>query len=205
MRLDIHEIRPEKGTMQCNLWENSSIGLPLTLYYSIEIPLEPFNSGHDYVEQPVKTNISIEWIKFTNKPDSQNERNWQRLVGRTFTLSYNDESAEGSIYLGLEHCQFNSHISFLSLSGTVFEIELILNVDFNIETVNLPKNGNFAIRTELDFQGLLLYPDSSLPTVSSTKDVMKVVSNFIDINSYYQDFANYDNPNVKWRQLKPNT
>ena len=203
MTLDIQDIKPEKGTLKCNLWENSNIELPLTLYYSIEIPLEPFNSGHDYVRQPVKTNIGIDWIKFSDKSNLQNERNWKSLVGQTFTLSYNDESAEGSIYLGSEHCQFNSQITFLSLSGTVFEIELVLNVDFNIDTVNLPENGNFAIKTQLDFQGLLLYPDSSLPTIASAKDVMTILSNFIDMSSYNQNFDNYDNPNVKWRQLKP--
>jgi len=204
MPLDVKQIKPQKGEFTCNLWENSHIGLPLTLFYSIEIPLEPFDSGHDYVEQPATTSIVIEWLKFFDPVTGQNERNWKYLLGREFLITFEDETGEGSIYLGTEHCQFNSLIKFLSISGTTFEIELTLNVAFNIETINL-EEGQFTIKTKLDFQGLLLYDNVSLPTVAITENPMILIANFIDTESYQPDLINYDNPHVHWRQLKPKT
>lgn len=203
MKLDILDIKPQKGTLRCNLWENENIGLPLTLFYSIEIPLKPFNSGHIYVPQPTKTDINIDWVNFSHRPDQQNQPNWKNLARQTFRLSYEEENAEGSIYLGTEHCPFNSVITFISLDKTVFEIELILDVDFNIETKNLEKDGKFTIKTQLDFEGFLLYPNSSLPTIPDGIDPLTLISGFIDTTVYQDKFDDYDKPNLNWRHLKP--
>ena len=86
MSLNINKIIPLKGQLRCNLFENISVGLPLTLYYSIEIPLRKFNNGHDYVSQPVETSIVIDWIRFIGKVDNIQEKNWTELVGREFEL-----------------------------------------------------------------------------------------------------------------------
>ncbi|MBX3255352.1 MAG: hypothetical protein KF862_14520 [Chitinophagaceae bacterium] len=203
MPLDTKDIRPLKGLFTSNLWENSHIGLPLTLFYSIEIPLEPFDSGHAYVEQPTSTSIVIEWIKFLNPATGQNEANWKNLVGNEYLISYDDDTGEGSIYLGSEHCQFNSTIRFLSLTGTTFDIELSLAVDFNIETINLNQNGQFSIKVPVDYQGLLLYDNNSLPTFSKTSEPMTLISNFVDKTSYEPELKMYENPHIQWRQLKP--
>ena len=203
MPLDINKIQPQKGIFSCNLWENSHIGLPLTLFYSIEIPLLPFDTGHDYVDQPASTSIMMEWLKFTNPTTGQNEANWRSLTGKEFLISYEGDTGEGSIYLGSEHCQFNSRIKFLSLHGTTFDIELTLNVAFNIDTINLADNGEFTINTQVDFKGLLLYDNKSLPTVATTKNEIELIGNFIDIDAYQANLTLYDNPHVKWRQLIP--
>ena len=163
MPLNIRDIEPINGQMSCNLWENSHINLPLTLYYSIEIPLQPFNSGHDYVDQPTDTSIKIEWITFSDAQNGQQEHNWKNLVGKQFNLSYDDETAEGSIYLGTEHCKFNSQINFLSLNGTTFDIELKMAVDFNIETFNLDEDGHVKIKTKVDYDGIRIF-HTQLPT-----------------------------------------
>ena len=202
MTLNIKEIQPLKGQMSCNLWENSNINLPLTLYYSIEIPLQPFNSGHDYVDQPTNTKIIIEWIVFGESQNEYQERNWQNLVGRKFNLSYNDETAEGSIYLGSEHCQFNSQINFLSLNQTTFEIELKMAVDFNIEISNLDSDGLVKIRTQVDYDGLRVY-HSQLPTFKNTDDKLALVGKYIDLSVYQTGFTQFDNGNIDWKHLKP--
>ncbi len=87
MTLNIKDIQPRKGQMSCNLWENSTINLPLALYYAIEIPLQPFDSGHDYADQPTNTSIMLEWAKFIDQATGRQEANWKNLVDRQFTLS----------------------------------------------------------------------------------------------------------------------
>jgi hypothetical protein len=202
MTLNINDIHPLKGELSCHLWENSHTNLPLTLFYSIEIPLQPFNSGHDYVDQPTDTTIMIEWILFRDGQNNHQERNWKNLLGRKFNLSYNDETAEGSIYLGAEHCQFNSEISFLSLSGTTFEIELKMAVDFNIETSNLDEDGLVKIRTHVDFDGLRIY-HTQLPTLQRTDNQRALINKFIDSNVYNADITRYENNTVNWKHIKP--
>jgi len=203
MPLDIKDIKPLRGKLTSNLWENSHIGLPLTLFYSIEIPLEPFNSGHTYVDQPISTSIIIEWIKFINSTTGQNERNWKALTRNEYLISYEDDTAEGSIYLGTEHCQFNSLIRFLSLTDTTFDIELTLAVEFNIEADKLDENGQFTIKTQVDYEGLLLYDNNLLPTFSNINEPMNIISDFVDKTVYEPRLTNYENPHVQWRQLRP--
>ncbi len=203
MPLDIHNIQPLQGEFSCNLWENSYTGLPLTLFYAIEIPLSPFDSGHDYVTQPTSTSILMEWLKFTDPTTGLNESNWKNLARKEFLITYENNTGEGSIYLGSEHCQFNSSIKFLSLENTTFNIELTLNVGFNIDTIHLNDNGQFTISAQVDFKGLLLYDNKSLPTVAKAENPMKLISTFIDISVYQDNLTIYENPHVEWRQLKP--
>ena len=202
MTLNIKDIQPIRGKMSCILWENSHINLPLTLYYSIEIPIQPFNSGHDYVDQPTDTTIMIEWAIFRDGQNEHQERNWKNLVGRQFNLSYDDETAEGSIYLGTEHCQFNSEINFLSLNGTTFDIELKMAVDFNIETSNLDADGLVKIRTQLDFDGLRLY-HTQLPTFQKSDNQLDLSGQSIDLSVYQTELTQFDNKTVDWKHLKP--
>ena len=203
MPLDVRDIKPLRGKLTSNLSENSHIGLPLTLFYSIEIPLEPFDSGHTYVDQPTSTSIVIEWIKFINTVTGQNERNWKDLAGNKYLISYDNDTGEGSIYLGSEHCQFNSLFRFLSLTDTTFDIELTLAVEFNIEANNLDENGQFSIKAQVDYEGLLLYDNNSLPTFSKFNEPMTIISDFVDETAYEPELTNYDNPHVQWRQLRP--
>ncbi len=205
MSLDIKQIIPLVGKFKCNLFENANIDLPLTLYYSMEIPIQTFNSGHDYVTQPVDTSFGIEWIRFIDKTNELQENNWTNLLGKEFELSYDNETAEGSIYLGTEHCQFNSVIKFLSLKDTTFDVELEMAIDFNIDTLNLNESGFVKIKTQIDFEGLVLYDSSLLPSFENQANPLDILGRFIDLNVYQPALTKYEIPNVDWKQLKPTT
>jgi hypothetical protein len=113
MPLNIDDLKPKIGTMYCNLWENSNINLPLTLFYSIEIPIEPFDSGHNYGTQPCNASLMIEFIVFKDHSNKQ-EKNWTNLAGRAFRLSFDDNTMDGSIYLGTEPVSSMQTLDFLT-------------------------------------------------------------------------------------------
>ncbi len=206
MILDTKNIIPLKGHLECHLFENEYIGLPLTLYYTIEIPLKPFDSGHNYVDQPTNTSVIIEWIKFCDKEKSKQAKNWKNLVGQEFDLSYKDETAEGSIYLGSEHCQIDSKIKFLALKETIFDVELEMVINFNIEVSNLSKNGRVIINTQIEFIGFILYDFETLPSLKSESNLLKIIDKYIDLNVYETQLNPYKYGNYRnadWKQLKP--
>ena len=203
MPFDIKEVRPLPGIMHCILWENSYINLPLSLFYSIEIPLQPFDTGHEYVDQPTETSFVIEWIRFEDKQKREQERNWKNLLGREFFLSYEDGNAEGSIYLGSEHCQFNSLLKLNNLNGTVFDIELAMGIDFNIDTINLPEGGLLKIGVTVEYEGLKLFSPEMLPSFQNEKEPMKLISKFIDTAVYENILMPEGFGDAQWKRLRP--
>ena len=202
MPLDTRKIKPLKGKISCALWENSFIGLPLSLYYSIEIPVEPFDTGHDYVDQPSDTSFVIEWIKFSGEKGEQ-EKNWKNLTGRKFSLSYGDSNAEGSIYLGSEHCQFNSIVKFNKLNGVVFDVDLNMSIDFNIDTINLPNDAILRIATTVEFEGFNLYPPEMLPSFLTQGEPMHLIQEFIDPTVYDSNLKPVAIGQTQWQRLSP--
>ena len=52
-----------EGVIEHYWFENAHVGLARTLFHRIRIPFEPFDSGLEYVEQPERTELVVEWIK----------------------------------------------------------------------------------------------------------------------------------------------
>ena len=203
MPFDIKQISPLPGTMYSVLWENSHINLPLSLFYSIEIPLQPFDTGHVYVDQPAETSFVIEWIRFRNEQNMEQEKSWKNLLNRKFALSYDDGNAEGSIYLGSEHCQFNSLLKFNKLNGAVFDIELAMDIHFNIDTINLQEDGLVKTAVTVEYEGLKLFPPEMLPSFQNEKDPMNLIGSFIDLSIYDSVLMPEGIGETQWKRLKP--
>ena len=51
------------GTVESYWFENEQIGLAKTLFHRASIPLEDFDSGLEYVEQPESTQIIFDWYE----------------------------------------------------------------------------------------------------------------------------------------------
>ena len=56
-----NKTKAKQATIEAYWFENPHIDLERTLFHRITIPLEAFDSGHDYVEQPTETEIVLEW------------------------------------------------------------------------------------------------------------------------------------------------
>ncbi len=135
--------KPKEGRISYHWFENQSIGLNLTRFHIIEIPLEPFDSGLEYEENPVETSLMIEWIKL-NMDDPSDldgiEINNQKLP-----------DTEASIYLGSAHNWVNIHALKISREvGLRFRIRGQIAIDF--ETQGVGKNENFRFETTAVFE-----------------------------------------------------
>ena len=83
------------GEIEFYWFENPSIGLRRTLFHRISFPLEPFDSGLEYVGQPEKTEIVIEWINLGLQDPA--------ALDGVSIVSGITKDVEASVYLGAAH------------------------------------------------------------------------------------------------------
>ncbi len=139
-------VQPQPGTMNARLFENPYIGLARTLFYDITIPLEPFDSGLSYEEQPVETAFQLEFLRFLLN-------DWRAFDDRDFTLA--PEDSDGSIYLGAAHNPVHvSHMHFARRDRTRFQIDCTLYCVF--EQAGVGDNTTVELKTDVEFIGLFL-------------------------------------------------
>ena len=131
-----------KGSVEAYWFENENIGLENTLFHRINIPLVAFDSGLDYEEQPVETEIVLDWYKLDiPSPDDLNGLNLKHE-------SYPD--AEGSVYVGSAHnwCDVRG-LDISKNEDTSFSVVGEIFVEFENEGV--AKNELFKFETSIEF------------------------------------------------------
>lgn len=136
-----NKTKARKGKVEIYWFENESIGLKRTQFHRIIIPLEPFDSGLDYDEQPVSTEMVLEWYEL-------NLDNPFELDGLNLSYDCNPE-AEGSVYIGCAHnwCDVKELV-FSKLDNDTFKVIGAVVVDFEYEGV--AKNESFKFKVEVE-------------------------------------------------------
>ncbi len=126
-----------KGTAASYLFENSAIGLEETRFHRIVIPLEAFDSGLEYEEQPVRTKIAFEWYAL-NLDDPA------RLDG--LNLSHeNYPDAEASVYIGWSHNRCDVlRLSFRKIGMDEYQVSGELHIRFEEERIAVDEPFNFT-------------------------------------------------------------
>ena len=135
--------KPKEGIIEYYWFKNDSIGLVNTLFHRIIIPLEPFDSGLEYVEQPENTELVIDWIRLELKNPSL-------LAGVEITSAFNKEM-EASIYIGSAHNWTNiKSLKLKEIAKNKYEIDGLVTVEFENEGV--AKNEEFQFKTTALFK-----------------------------------------------------
>ncbi|MCB9892155.1 MAG: hypothetical protein H6833_10945 [Planctomycetes bacterium] len=119
--------RPREGFIEYYWFENPHVGLVRTRFHRIGLPLQPLDSGLDWVEQPEVTEICVEWIELDVDDPAA-------LDGVTLS-SVTHEGMEASIYLGAAHNWIDVDRLTLIESGSRFRVELQCRVEFEQEGV----------------------------------------------------------------------
>lgn len=139
-----HKTKAKPGTAEFYWFENENIGLGKTLFHRISIPLEPFDSGLEYVSQPEETALIIEWLKLELKDPT-------KLDGLSIK-SEDYEDVEGSIYIGAAHNWTDiNNLTLKLIDENLYELVADLFVDFSHEGV--ADSENFKISTQIKFKG----------------------------------------------------
>lgn len=133
----------EKGYAEKYWFENEKIGLKKTLFHRIHVPLTPFNSGLEYEDQPVETEIVIEWLNLNLK----NPDNLDNL--KITSMEYKE--MECSTYVGSAHnpCEVRNLV-INHHKGNVYDIKGELFVYFELEGVG--KNESFNFQTTIEYK-----------------------------------------------------
>lgn len=158
------------GAMRARIYQNQHIGIPPTLFYDIDIPLAPFDSGLDYEDQPVDTSLSMEFLHFS-------ERDWRHLEGQAFRIGAGE--LDGSIYLGLAHNPIEvNRMRFTARNGLLFDVDCDVTCCFEHEKI--AKNARVQFRTQLAFREL--WVDRSI--VSTANGIRKSLAKLVSLRAY---------------------
>ena len=120
--------KPLSASISYKWYDNPNIGLVLTRFHQIEIPLTPFYTALPYVEDPLETSIQIDWIEL----DIANPADLDGL-----NISHESHpTMEASVYLGGAHNMIRVKSLLLSrLTSNQFQLEADLHIDFQSEGV----------------------------------------------------------------------
>ena len=145
-RIDLqHKTKAATGWSEKYWFENEKNGLKRTLFHRIVIPLEPFDSGLEYEEQPVRTEIVIEWLDFRlTDPDD---------LDQLEITSEKYKDAEASVYVGCAHnlCEIKK-ISLNRLEKDIYQAAGEILVNFENEGVG--QNEIFSFHTTIRHKGI---------------------------------------------------
>ncbi len=133
--------KAKAGKVEAYWFENENIGLKKTLFHRITIPLEPFDSGLDYEEQPLSTEMVLDWYEL-------NLENPAELDGTNLSHESYPE-AEGSVYVGCAHnwCDVKD-LRFSKTDNGGYEIIGAVIVEFENEGV--AQNEPFTFKTTVE-------------------------------------------------------
>ncbi|AWF80512.1 hypothetical protein BTJ40_06640 [Microbulbifer sp. A4B17] len=133
--------KAKNGKVEAYWFENESIGLQKTLFHRITIPLEPFDSGLEYEEQPLSTEIVLDWYEL-------NLENSAELDGANLSHESYPE-AGGSVYVGCAHNWCNvKELVFSKANDGRYEIKGSVVVEFENEGV--AQNEPFTFETTIE-------------------------------------------------------
>ena len=138
------ELRPDIGTLGATLFENEHVGVPLSLFFDVVIPIEPF----EFDGENVKTSVRLEFIEMPVD-------DWRDLAGREFTFPTNPEPGyiDASLYLGHVHNPVDvTRIRFAHPTGNVWPVAIDMVVDFTYEGPQERGRVSLDWHTDLTFE-----------------------------------------------------
>lgn len=135
--------RLQEGTIEHYWFENEHVGLARTLFHRMCIPFEPFDSGLDYVPQPERTELVVEWMNLGLEDPAE-------LDGVRIAMGQTPH-VEASIYLGGAHNWYHIEKLTLTRDGSRYRVVGTGTVEFEREGVG--KDERFAFEAMVAYRG----------------------------------------------------
>jgi hypothetical protein len=177
-KIPVSNFKAKLGSMRAHLFHNPAIGLAPTLFYDITIPLEPFDSGLEWEEQPVNTEFRLEFLVFSIK-------DWRGFDEKSFG-DISQENSDATIYLGTAHNPvFINYINFKWLEQAKLKIDCTLLCDFEFESV--AEKEIVKLSTEISFKGLMIERSIIENEKIDRDNLSKVIGHLVNLNAYTLD------------------
>lgn len=180
-------LKPLKATINALIFENTFINLPKTLFFQIEIPLEPITMaklGDENRGENHETSFRLESIKLAI-------RNIQELENKTFTFPINPEEGfiDGSIYLfDVHNLVDTTQITFGKFKNQKVFIKIKLRIDFEMEGTDYATTKYLDFEIELSLGELLITSDLLQPTKENLQNAKSLVQQFIEIEHFDEPY-----------------
>lgn len=182
----IHKLRAVNARMDANIFHNPHIGLEPTLFYNINISIEPFRLEQDALdvefENEVDSCFSLEFIKL-------NVKDWRKLDGQTFYLTPDD--IDGSFYVSYAHNPVDiQQITFRKKSENCFIVDCVLFIDFEFEGSGYQNTTVVFRDLPLLFEGLRIdVKFVNLPEWDS-ETAQAFAKDFVDLEAFHTPSLN---------------
>jgi hypothetical protein len=174
-KITVSNFKAKLGSMNAHIFHNPSIGLEPTLFYEIRIPLEPFDSGLEWEEQPINTAFQLDFLIFPVK-------DWRDFDEKSYD-NISESNADASIYLGTAHNPvYIKHIYFKLVKQNQFRLDCTFLCDFEFEAVANKESVTLSI--EIDFEGLMIRRSIIDNESTSGEDIVKSISHLVALDAY---------------------
>jgi hypothetical protein len=180
--------RPVGGSFYGHLFENAGAGVPLGIYWSFCIELEPLV---DVDGDEWDSNLQFEWLSWPM-------RDWRKLSGCSLDSSATLVTPEASLYAFSQH-QIPTTAGFLlsHLGEATFGIDSKVLIDLEDLDGDTSTSIEIGIQTQLVFEGLIVV-SQNLPSGPRDADsVSRALTDFVDLTAYETPI--YDEE--RWRLL----
>jgi hypothetical protein len=181
-------LKPSEAILNAMIFENSSINLPKTLFFKIEIPLQSIDMAklcEDITDENYQTSIQLDWIQL-------NIKNLKELENRTFTFPLNPEIGyiDGSIYLFDVHNIVDATcLIFGEFKNQKIPLKINSRIDFELEGTGYATTKYFDFQTELILGELSIATDILTSIEENFKKANALVPQYISIENFDKPYV----------------
>ena len=155
------QLRAKGGDITCTVFENPSVGLERSVFWSVRLEFEPIGEEDE-------TSMTCEWIPWKFQ-------HWKELDRVSLTADGDDEIIEGSFYVCGHDPMEKVSMSLRHVRDNLFELSMEMVVDYNGSEFSDPE-------PHLVVKGCAVVPFTGLYLGEGIN--LEEVADLIDISAY---------------------
>jgi hypothetical protein len=159
-----------RGEIYAHVHENSRTGLARNLFWNIRVGLEPLILAREEWEP----SFACEWVVWP-------VRTVNDLDGMSLAAVLRPDLIESTLYVGgVHHWVRVETLTITRSKGAGYRIDTRLNVELDVDGTKLRETANLSCG--LEFDGVVVVPDSLDPKPATPEAVSTIVAPFISLN-----------------------
>lgn len=165
-------LRPRDAEISAIIFENTTAGVPLDLYWSFRVEFESIR----YAERVFECSLSADWVRI-------NQRDWRGLGG--YAVAGGHDVVDASFYTGAHDSVTYTCLRIGERQGARFQHDWQARVDFQGWTDDDAEADLFVqARTAAEFTGVLVYAPLLRSCGSPREGAERLLSRFVDRGAF---------------------